>query len=70
MAKEKMNDCVCCPDGCHGCGRDRDYYITVCDICGNDEEVFHYKNGDYCRDCLLNELVGDGIITKAEDEYS
>lgn len=60
------NDCVNCPDGCHGCGRNKDYKVYYCDNCGyeidDDEALYKYKNNELCITCLINELEKDGVI--------
>ena len=31
-----------------------------------DEEMYVYNGKDYCRDCLLKELIADGIIEQVD----
>lgn len=49
------NDCVGCPQGCINCGRKRTphYY---CDKCGTEETLYHTEDGDFCADCILDNL--------------
>ena len=66
MSRYKDNLCVGCPQGCISCGRNRDYEIVECDICGKtitDEYDFHEHEGkDYCDKCY------DKMLEEEEDE--
>ena len=70
------NDCNGCADGCHGCGRNRDYPVRCCDNCGveydNYTTIYHYKDSDFCKECLMEELFNDalakGAIYEVDDE--
>ena len=66
------NDCVCCADGCHGCGRDRDYPVRFCDSCGvaldEDTRIFRYNMQDFCGECLLDILVKEGKIEEMTED--
>lgn len=47
MSREKQNDCVSCADGCHHCGRDKEYTLVRCDWCGQNfvkEENFEEED--------------------------
>ena len=47
MSREKRNDCVCCPQGCIHCGRDKEYILVRCDWCGQNyvmEENFEEED--------------------------
>lgn len=65
------NDCVSCADGCHGCGRDKDYPVRYCDDCQvgqEDAQIYRYKTFDLCRDCLIEHLIEDGFIYEVDEE--
>ena len=56
MSRWIQDDCVGCPQGCGHCGRDQEYYVFKCDICGkqseNVDEFLHMEdNIDYCDEC-------------------
>lgn len=71
-----MNDCVCCPQGCRNCGRDKDYKVIVytCDNCNKEsEELILYKTESgrhYCEECFLKstlrKMTVDAIIEEME----
>lgn len=57
MSRLRQNDCVQCPQGCTHCGRDKDYWLIKCDLCGNQvtteevakvETIFYH---DLCPTC-------------------
>ncbi len=58
----KENSCVGCPQGCISCGRNRDYWVFQCDICGEvfyeENEVTRINGHDYCERCY-EELFGE-----------
>ena len=65
------NDCVCCADGCHGCGRNKNYPVRYCDDCqvGKDQaRIYRYGNKDLCLDCLIEQLIADGEIYEVDGE--
>ncbi len=51
----KDNDCVDCPQGCIHCGREKDYWVYECDICGSrfydEDKLTRIKGKDYCDRC-------------------
>lgn len=54
MAREWENDCVGCPQGCIGCGRQEDYLVIYCDNCGESlETMYEFKGEDLCEACLF-----------------
>lgn len=53
MATEKRNDCNGCADGCHHCGRNKDYGVLVCDICEQEfDELAKIDKMELCPECL------------------
>ena len=51
--RQKRNDCNGCADGCHHCGLDKDYYVLVCDKCGEEFDKLAKIDGhELCPDCL------------------
>lgn len=61
MAYKIVNACYGC-SRCKHCGKDHEEWL-VCDICDDEnKEVWEYDNSVYCADCLLQELIKDGII--------
>lgn len=62
--RDLENDCVGCPQGCGGCGRDKSYYLWTCDECGTtttDYYDFHHESDgkDYCSDCYCKLFEDD-----------
>lgn len=54
MSRYMTNDCVGCPQGCIHCGRDINYYIYECDVCGEqmyEDEVYFENNQHFCKKC-------------------
>lgn len=73
MAREWENDCVGCPQGCVNCGRDRDYEVIYCDVCGDsEEEMFEFEGFDLCEQHLFEawENKGNAVfnIDRIDDE--
>ena len=61
------NDCVGCPQGCIGCGRQRSYQVIECDECGDWNEVMYEVEGkDYCESCLFELWLS---LHEAEPEF-
>ena len=58
--KKIINECVGCPDGCHGCGLDKTV-ATICDDCGMVcDMVFHDVTGDdLCIQCAVDRACED-----------
>lgn len=61
------NDCVDCDEpfrqGCVGCNRKERIHV-YCDNCGHElSKVYVYGDYELCRDCVLEALEEDEIIT-------
>ena len=62
--KKRESECVCCPPelGCLGAACPKMNIERVyCDECGNEAE-YEYEGEDYCEDCLIAQLIEDGIV--------
>lgn len=62
------NECVDCGRPCLGrtC-QYRNVPHIYCDGCGGEEsEMFAYDGEDYCRDCIIDKLLEDGVIEKKD----
>jgi hypothetical protein len=70
MGIYKANECVDCGLPCMGKACPHQNVIhKECDICGDEHDrVFKYENTIYCKDCLIDSLLMDGIIEEAEYE--
>ena len=67
MAKVRESACNGCAECIH-CGRSYQYYTHYeCDSCG-DEAEYQYGGKDYCRDCLIETLLKEGVIEKVSDD--
>ena len=54
MAREWENNCVSCPQGCIHCGREKDYEVIYCDVCGESAEtMYEFEGEDLCEACLF-----------------
>ena len=62
----KENSCVGCPQGCISCGRNRDYWVFQCDICGEvfyeEDEVTRINGRDYCNRCYEREFEEEEAV--------
>ena len=73
MARIVRNDCVGCGLPCIHCGRERDYVVYECDLCGLDNcdgEVKIFDDGEghhLCATCLLRKHMLDFATDMAEE---
>lgn len=67
---EAMNDCVGCPQGCIGCGRDKTYFVATCDECKadiTDKKIYQRDSKEYCLKCFLNAYKDEFIADMWDD---
>ena len=50
------NNCVGCPQGCIGCGRNHQEVVKCDSVNCEEYATYTTENGDYCDDCLQAEL--------------
>lgn len=57
--KRVENECVCCPPDM-GCIGNACPYVNVaryyCDICGEEDVLYHYDGQELCIECIRNQL--------------
>ena len=54
---ETRNDCNECADGCHRCGRNKDYDVLVCDVCEHEfDELAEVDGMELCPECLWDHV--------------
>lgn len=70
MRKIENECCDCAASGypCSGSSCPNLNVLHVyCDTCrSEDEEMYCYEGKDYCIECLLKELEGNGIIERVD----
>ena len=67
MARRYEDECVSCGLPCLGSAcPNRNVLHIDCDNCDEEitEEVYLYDGKEYCKDCLLEALIVDGVIEK------